>query len=78
MSKQVAIIPLSDIERVAIVFGGGRAMSQVKGDADFIMNGGYYDMTTGKPVCHLKANGTVYAEPPKDDYLWHTIFQTKS
>ena len=61
MSKQIACIPLTSIERIAVVFGSGRSLAQVKGDADYIMNAGFYDMTTGKPVGHLKANGTVYA-----------------
>ena len=29
---------------------------------DVIVNGGLYNMTTFKPLCHLKADGTVYAE----------------
>lgn len=62
MSKQIAVVPLSDIERIAIVFGNGRSMAQVKGDADYIVNGGFYNTTTGKPVSHLKANGTVYVK----------------
>jgi len=72
MSKFLKCIPLSDIARIGILFGNGRSMAQVKGDADFIMNGGYYNMTTGKPVCHLKANGTVYAKPDWNDwgYTW--------
>lgn len=72
MSKKAKIIPLNSIEKIAVLFGNGQSMAQVKGDADFIMNGGYYDMTTGKPVCHLKANGTVYAKPGWNDwgYTW--------
>ena len=62
VSKYIAHIPLGAVERIAIVFGGGRSMAQVKGDADYIMNAGFYDMTTGKPVGHLKADGTVYAK----------------
>ena len=62
MSKQIASIPIASIERVAIVFGGGRSLAQAKGDADYIINGGFYDTVTGKPVCHLKAGGTVYAK----------------
>ena len=59
MSKYIATIPLADIERIAIVTGNGRSMAQVKGDADYICNAGFYDMTTGKPVDHLKVDGTV-------------------
>lgn len=59
MSKHIASIPLADIERIAIVTGNGRSMAQVKGDADYICNAGFYDMTTGRPVGHLKADGAV-------------------
>lgn len=62
MSKQIVSIPLTAIERVAVIFGSGRSLAQVKGDADYIINGGFYDMTTGKPVGHLKAGGTVYVK----------------
>ena len=62
MSKYIERIPLASVERIAVVFGGGRSVAQVKGDADFILNGGFYDMTTGKPVGHLKVNGTVHAK----------------
>lgn len=34
---------------------------------DVIINGGLYNMTTFKPVCHLKADGKVYA---KDEYTY--------
>ena len=62
MSKYIASIPLADIERIAIVTGNGRSMAQVKGDADYICNAGFYDMTTGRPVGHLKADGAVLAK----------------
>lgn len=62
MSKYIAFIPLADIERIAIVTGNGRSMAQVKGDADYICNAGFYDMTTGRPVGHLKADGAVLAK----------------
>ena len=62
MSKHIASIPLADIERIAIVTGNGRSMAQVKGDADYICNAGFYDMTTGRPVGHLKADGAVLAK----------------
>ena len=61
MSKCIQHIPLESIERIAVVFGGGRSMAQCKGDADYIMNAGFYNMSTGKPVGHLKADGTVYS-----------------
>ena len=62
MSKYIATIPLADIERIAIVTGNGRSMAQVKGDADYICNAGFYDMTTGRPVGHLKADGAVLSK----------------
>ena len=62
MGKYIATIPLADIERIAIVTGNGRSMAQVKGDADYICNAGFYDMTTGRPVGHLKADGAVLAK----------------
>ena len=62
MSKYLASIPLADIERIAILTGNGRSMAQIKGDADYICNAGFYDMTTGRPVGHLKADGAVLAK----------------
>lgn len=74
MSKQIASIPLTSIERISIVFGNGRSMAQAKGDADYIMNAGFYDRDTGKPVGHLKANGTVYVKEPWNCFgmTWNT------
>ena len=62
MAKYIASIPLGDIERIAIIPGGGRSMAQVKGDADYICNAGFYSMTTGKPVGHLKVDGVVLSK----------------
>ena len=62
MSKYIATIPLADIERIAILTGNGRSMAQVKGDADYICNAGFYDMTTGRPVGYLKVDGAVLAK----------------
>ena len=59
ISKYIERIPLSRIAKIAIVEGKGRSLAQVKGNADFIMNGGFYDMGTGKPINHLKVNGSV-------------------
>ena len=72
MSKHIVSIPLSDIDRIAIVFGEGRYLAQVKGDADYIINCGFYNMTTGKPVGHLKANNQVYAKESRSrwGYTW--------
>lgn len=64
MSKRIVSAPLSRVERIGIVFGGGRSMSQIKAASgcDWIINGGLYDFGTGKPVSHLKAGGKVYAK----------------
>lgn len=62
MGKYIATIPLADIERIAILTGNGRSMAQVKGDADYICNAGFYDMTTGRPVGYLKVDGAVLAK----------------
>lgn len=67
MSKYIAEISLASIDRMAIIPGSGRPMSQLKGDADFIMNAGFYDTDTGKPVGHLKVQGNVLAKE-KDGY----------
>lgn len=74
MSKCIQRIPLESIERVAVVFGGGRSLAQCKGTADFILNGGFYDMSTGKPVGHLKADGTVHSRESWScwGYAWDT------
>lgn len=68
MSKKAKIIRLNDIDRIEILFGNGKPLEEVKGDADFIINGGYYTMATNTPVCHLKVDGKVYAEPPAKNY----------
>lgn len=74
MSKYIADIPLSSIARISILFGSGRSMAQVKGDADYILNGGFYDMDTGKPVGHLKAGGKVLSKEEWTSwgYAWET------
>lgn len=60
--KCVAKIPLSRIAHISILLGNGRSLDQVKGDADYILNGGFYDMGTGKPTGHLKVGGKVLAK----------------
>lgn len=44
------------------------AAIQAETGADVIINGGLYDMTKFSPVCHLKADGFVYA---KDEYSYY-------
>ena len=43
------------------------AAIQKETGCDVVINGGLYNMTTFKPVCHLKADGKVYA---KDQYTY--------
>lgn len=64
--KAVAKIPLGDIERIEVVFSEGRSLAQIRSDtgADYVINGGLYDMGTNKPVCHLKIDGKPYATEP--------------
>lgn len=62
MSKFIAQIPLDSIKRISIIEGQGRSLAQVKGSADYIINGGFYDMDTGKPTGHLKVDGKVLAK----------------
>lgn len=80
MAKKAKIIPLNSITKIAILFGEGKPLSEVKAEsgADLVVNGGYYTRATNTPVCHLKVDGKVYAEPPKDaywndwGYTWNT------
>lgn len=64
MSKYIRVIPVNMIERIAIINGNGLSLAKIKNDADFILNGGFYDMTTGKPAGHLKANGAILGKEP--------------
>jgi len=70
MSKQIATIPLSTIERIQIYINTAKkSLATIKAEtgADYLINGGLYNMSTFKPVCHLKADGVVYA---KDQYAY--------
>lgn len=74
MSKFIETIPLSRIGRIAILPGNGRSLASVKGDADFILNGGFYRFSDGKPTGHLKAEDRVFAEEPWNcwGFRWNT------
>lgn len=80
MSKKTKNIPFNYVERIAVLFGEGKSLAEVKAQsgADLVMNGGYYTRATNTPVCHLKVDGKVYAEPPRDaywndwGYTWNT------
>ena len=65
MSKYIKTIPLSSVERISIVQGGGRNLAQVRQAAgcDYAMNAGFYG-GNGKPTHHLKADGKVLARAP--------------
>lgn len=52
-------------EQVKIYVNSGRKTpAQVRAEtgADYVINGGLYDMATFKPVCHLKVDGQVLAK----------------
>jgi len=76
MSKYIETIPRGELERMAIVLGKGRSAEQVKKDTGctWVVNGGLYDMGTGKPVAHLKADGQVLHSEAWGDwgYAWDT------
>lgn len=74
--KHIEKIKLADIAQLSIVTAAGRTMAQVKAavGCDYILNGGLYDMTTGKPVGHLKVAGKVLAKETWGSwgYAWTT------
>jgi N-acetylmuramoyl-L-alanine amidase len=64
---QVATIPRQNIEQIQLYINEGKkTLAQIKAEtgADYIMNGGLFDMAKFKANCHLKADGYVYAEDP--------------
>lgn len=65
MSKYIKTIPMSSIDRMAIVLGNGRLASEVKRDtgADYVCNAGFYG-SDGKPTHHLKVDGKALARAP--------------
>lgn len=62
MAKHIAKIPLSEIRKMAIAPSNGAAMAAIKGDADYIINAGFYDMSSYQAVGHLKIDGKVKSE----------------
>lgn len=63
MSKRVAYIPMESIDRIQVYINQGRkTLTQIKAEtgADHLINGGLYQGS--KAVCHLKADGAVYAQ----------------
>jgi len=72
-----AEIPMSDIEKIEIYMNTpSKTVAQIKTatGADYVLNGGLYDMTTWKPVVHLKVNGVVKHTSPYSCYspAWDT------
>lgn len=62
--RVTSILPPSKVERVSIYVGNCReTLEEVKRrtGADYVINGGLYDMGSGEALCHLKADGKVYA-----------------
>ena len=61
MSRLAEVIPLAEVERIATVQAKGRSMAQVKAQEGcaYILNSYFYDLSTGRPVGHVKARGEV-------------------
>lgn len=77
MAKRIAEIPLETVERVQIYINAGRkTMAAIKAEtgADYLLNGGLYNMARWRAVCNLKADGYVYAEDlyRYRGYAWDT------
>lgn len=68
MSKRIARIPLSDIDRIELrVTHCRKSLAQVKQEtgADYILNGGMWN-GDGSACPLLKAGGVWYSEPPSE------------
>ena len=77
MAKRIAEIPLETVKRVQIYINTGKkALSAIKAEtgADYLLNGGLYNMAQWRAVCNLKADGYVYAEDlwQYRGYAWDT------
>ncbi len=61
-----AKIPKKDIKAIRIVRGNGKTATEIRAETgcDYVINGGLYEMSTNKPVCHLKSDGAVWATDP--------------
>ena len=74
MSKYIKTIPLSSIERMAIVLGNGRLAGKVKQDtgADEVINFGFF--SGSKPTHHLKIDGKILTKESWEcwGYSWDT------
>lgn len=70
-------VPLEDIRRIHIYINDKKkSLTEIKREtgADYILNGTLYNMSTSAVLCHLKADGIVYADPPYSvaGYAWNT------
>lgn len=75
MAKRIAEIPLETVERVQIYINAGRkTLAGIKAEsgADYLLNGGLYNMAQWRAVCHLRADGQTYARDPYTyrGYAW--------
>lgn len=75
MAKRIAEIPLETVERVQIYINTGRkTLEAIKAEtgADYLLNGGLYNMAQWRAVCNLKADGYICAEDPWQyrGYAW--------
>ena len=77
MADHLALtIPLQDIQRIQIYLNTGRkslAAIQKETGADYILNGTLFNMSTFKPVCHLRVDGRTICAPAYDvaGYAWN-------
>jgi len=65
MSKLISAIPRSHIERLQIYINKDKkTLAEIKAEtgADYLMNGGLYDMAHWIANCQLKAEGYVHAQ----------------
>ena len=76
MSRLAEVIPLAEVERIATVQAKGRSMAQVKAQEGcaYILNSYFYDLSTGRPVGHVKARGEVLSQAAWNCYglSWDT------
>lgn len=71
MSKYITYVDLNDIEKLEIYQAKGSytaAQLRTRLGCDYIINGGLYTMSTMKPNCKLKVNGTVVVS---DNYNYY-------
>lgn len=72
-----AKIPLDNIKKIQIVQTDcKKSVAQVKKStgAQYVLNGGLYNMVTGKPLCKLRVDGKTYADDKYGywSYAWNT------